>query len=232
MRESPPLKDLILTLESLVEKKPGPEARFRAEHALLALIKLRRRRIGRRSLAAELGLGEGSVRSLLRRLGSAGLVESSRSGWGLTRSGEEFVRQLEALLQGPVRVGAGDLTVSSRDAAILVRGGARGVTTGLGIRDAAFRAGADGATVLVLESGDVYFPDGVRCPDDLQRRAREISRILGAGDGDAIIIGTSEDQNLAELGAAAGALSLLRRLASPGPGREGVRQRHQGGPLP
>ncbi len=219
MSETSALADLFSTLEALVEQKPGPEARFRLMHVVLALIKLGERgRMGRRALASELGLGEGSVRSLLRRLEAAGLAESSRAGWGLTPAGEGLVRSLSRCLRGPLKVRAGDLTVGSRDAAVLVRGGARGVTTGLGIRDAAFRAGADGATVLVLGSDAVYFPDGVRCPGDLQERAGEIARTLEARPGDAIVIGTSGDQVLAELGAVAGALALLKKISK---GEEG-----------
>ncbi len=203
------------TLEALIEPKPGPEARFRLEHVLLALIKLgEKRRIGRRALASELGLGEGSVRSLLKRLEAGGFAESSRAGWGLTTGGEVLLKSLRRHLRGPLRVRAGGLTVSSRDAAVLVKGGARGVTTGLGIRDAAFRAGADGATVLIPKGDAVYFPGGVRCPGELQRRAREIARELEAKPGDAIIIGTSGDHVLAELGAVAGALALLKRVLS------------------
>ncbi len=214
MSETSALADLFSTLEALVEPKPGPEARFRLEHVVLALIKLGERgRIGRRALASELGLGEGSVRSLLKRLETAGLAESSRAGWGLTTAGEGLVRSIRRRLRGPLRVRAGDLTVSSRDAAVLIRGGARGVTTGLGIRDAAFRAGADGATVLVLGRDAVYFPDGVKCSGDLQGRAREIARALEARPGDAVVIGTSGDQVFAKLGAVAGALALLKRLS-------------------
>ncbi len=215
MKESPALADLLSAIDALIPRRIGPEAKFRIEHVVLALLKLHRAgRIGRRKLASELGLGEGSVRSLLKRLVSSGLAESSRAGWGLAPSGEELVESLKRFLVGPIRVRAGNLTVSSKDAAVLVRGGERGVTTGLGIRDAAFRAGADGATVLVLRPDAVYFPDGVKCPGDLQKKAREIAKSLKARTGDAIIIGTSKNYVLAELGAISGAINLLRRISS------------------
>ena len=81
---------------------------------------------------------------------------------------------------------------------------------GLGIeqRDAALIAGALGATTLICKGG------GLLIPGTSEKLDPEINRLiltrLSPGEGDAIIVGSSDDPYLAELGAKSAALELLR----------------------
>ena len=205
------LVSLIKLIKEVASTRAGPPARFLKEHALLALLTLSNSPLGRKSLAQRLGLGEGSVRSLLKKLEAKNLLTSTRAGCQITEEGGRFVKIAQSVLVGPMRVRAGDLTVGAKDAAVLVRGGGAFVDSGLGVRDSAFRAGADGATVLVVREDGVYFPDGIKCPGELQEIATNVAGLLNAREGDAVVIGTAQTYTLAEVGAIAGALWIVER---------------------
>lgn len=205
------LIELIKLINEVASTKTGPPTRFLREHTLLALLTLSDSPLGRKSLAQRLGLGEGSARSLLKRLEARNLLTSTRTGCHITEEGQRLVELIRSVLTGPVRVRAGALTVGAKDAAVLVRGGGAFVDSGLGVRDSAFRAGADGATVLVVRNDGVYFPDGIRCPGELQEIGASVAELLAARGGDAVVIGTAQTYTLAELGAVAGALWIIER---------------------
>ncbi|MGB9622939.1 MAG: hypothetical protein ACPL07_03740, partial [Candidatus Bathyarchaeia archaeon] len=55
--------------------------------------------IGRKMLSKELGLGEGTVRTLVKRLKDEGILESSRGGMFLTGLGEKLLGDLHKSLR-------------------------------------------------------------------------------------------------------------------------------------
>lgn len=191
------------------EKMPvaGPLPRFAKFHVRRALELLgEHKRIGRKKLAEELGLGEGSIRTLLSQLKRQGLIKSSRAGHELTAKGKrELGKPLEF-----VRLDAGPLTVGRVDVATVVRGAAKQVKLGIEQRDEAIKVGAEGATVLVFEGGRLRFPSDPGAEVN-ERVARELLSRLKPRASDVIIIGTASDEVTAERGARAAALSLVRK---------------------
>jgi len=198
-------REALSLLREALEERAGPPARYRLHHAILCLIVLSEGMVSRASLAKRLNLGEGSVRSLLRRLRRAGLVEVIRAGCRLTDRGRKVLAELREVLVGPIPVDAGRLTVGERDAAVVVRGAASLVGSGLDVRDAALTAGAVGATTLVVGEGGLSIPSVPEVEVSLSITAELRS-------GDAVVLGTGEDRISAELGAIAGALRLLSKL--------------------
>ncbi|MEM3402109.1 MAG: DUF4443 domain-containing protein [Candidatus Hadarchaeales archaeon] len=156
-------------------------------------------RIGRKHLAKELKIGEGSIRTILNRLEKEGLISSSRGGHVITLAGKKVLEK-----EVFVRVKAKGLTVGKANVATLVRGGAKKVKLGLEERDEAIKVGARGATVLVFRKGKLMVPGNV-CEIDPEA-ATEIISALHPADGDLIIIGTGDDFYSAEAGARAAAL--------------------------
>jgi len=161
-----------------------------------------RKGIGRKQLAKELGVGEGSMRTILDRLKKEGFVRSSRGGHSITMKGKrELGKSLEL-----VQIDAGDLTVGDVDVATIVRKAAVRVGRGIEQRDEAIKAGADGATVLIFKGGKLQFPDGF-----LEVRSEmndELVRAFKPREGDVVIIGSARDALRAEAGAKAAARSL------------------------
>ncbi len=158
--------------------------------------------IGRKQLAKRLGVGEGSMRTILNQLKKQSLITSSRGGHALTAKGR---RSLGKPLEF-VQIDAGDLTVGEVDVVTIVRGAAAKVKKGIEQRDEAIKAGADGATVLIFKAGKLQFPDGfARVEKGL---AESLIKTFTPREGDVIIIGTARDLAKAEGGAKAAAQSL------------------------
>ena len=181
----------------------GPLPRF-AESQVRGALELiaERKGVGRKQLAKELGVGEGSMRTILDRLKKQGFIAYSRGGHSITAKGR---RELGKALKF-VRIDAGDLTVGDIDVATTVRNAAAKVKRGIEQRDEAIKAGADGATVLIFKRGKLQFPDGFL---EVKQEVRDrLTRAFKPREGDVIIIGTARDVAKAEEGAKAAARTL------------------------
>jgi hypothetical protein len=163
--------------------------------------------VGRQQLSRNLRLGEGTIRTMVSRMKSQGLVDATRGGMSLTEYGREVLVEINQMISSS-EIPETSLTVGSNNHAVLVRGTSAKVGLGIEQRDAALIAGARGATTLICERG------GLLIPGTSEKLDTEISRLilsrLSPGEGDAIIIGSSGDPYLAELGAKSAALELLR----------------------
>jgi len=181
----------------------GPLPRFAEAHVRRSLeLIAKHKAIGRKRLAEELGVGEGSVRTILSQLKRQGLIRSSGGGHELTSKGRRELGRAGKF----VEVDAGDLTVGEVDIATLIKGAASKVKRGIEQRDEAIKAGAEGATVLIFRNGRLRFPDGFF--KIANETAERLMASLEPEDGDVIIIGTASDAVKAEAGARAAARTL------------------------
>ena len=187
---------------------PGRPPAYTEAHALMGLEAIGTGLgIGRQQLSRELGLGEGTIRTLVGRMKALGLVETSRGGMHLTGDGEAALEALGELFWG-CGLPALSITVGPINYAVLIGGAASKVKGGIEQRDAAIIAGASGATTLVLDDQGLRMP-GMEAP--LAESVRTlIMEELGPSPGDAIIIGSSDDPILAEMAAKSAALKLLQ----------------------
>lgn len=194
------------TLHALSGKTaPGRAPEFTPAHVIIALLVIKERSPGRKQLSADLRLGEGTVRNLLRRLAEEGLVSSTRRGVELTVEGERLLVELAKSIRGRP-VPRSHLTVGEANHAVLVAGGASKVRLGVEQRDHALISGASGATTLVYMNGGFKVP---ALPDAVEEPVAESIMGLGPRDGDAVVIGTADDAFSAMLGAYAAGLELL-----------------------
>lgn len=177
--------------------------RFAEVHVRMALELIAgQKALGRKRLAGELGIGEGSMRTILNRLKKCGLITSSRGGHSITEKGRRELGKAFKCAQ----IDAGDLTVGEVDVAIIVRNAAAKVKRGIEQRDEAIKAGAEGATVLVFRAGKLQFPDGFL--EVGKEISAELKKIFKPREGDVIVIGTARDATKAEAGARAAARRL------------------------
>jgi len=186
----------------------GPLPRFAEVHIRETLDLIEKYgRVGRKQLAEKLGVGEGSMRTILNMLKKQGFITSSRGGHALTARGKRFLgKPLEF-----VRVDAGDLTVGEVDVATIVRGASAKVKKGIEQRDEAIKAGAAGATVLIFKNGKLQFPDKFI---EVEKNVGEpLIKTLRPQEGDVIAIGTADDVVRAEAGARAAARTLTTTRA-------------------
>jgi len=201
------------TIENAASKiAPGRAPYFIEAHIVKALLVISSQGpVGRVNLAKALGLGEGSIRTLIRHLEKAELIKTSREGIVLTGAGKKLTSSVESMISEAVEVPQSTLTVGAFNMAILVRSAAGLVRAGLEQRDAAIKVGAQGATTLVFTNGRLTMPSA---SGDVFRNLPKMRDVLISQlkpeEGDTIVIGSADDRLTAEFGAIAAALETLK----------------------
>jgi len=137
-------------------KRYGPAPRFTSPDIVRLLWRLERR-TGRARLAASLGVGEGSTRTMLQGLSSRGLADSAPMGHKLTRKGFACLRRIKARAAGVKRVRPSELTLGLPALALRARGPGKALRP-VQMRDEAVKMGATGCTVLRFEGGRLVIP--------------------------------------------------------------------------
>ncbi|MCU0861517.1 MAG: DUF2111 domain-containing protein [Methanomassiliicoccales archaeon] len=159
--------------------------------------------VGRKALADILQIGEGSTRTILDKMIREGSVENTRRGAVLTERGRKRLDS-SGIITNPVDIDG--VTLGKHNCAVLVKGMADRVKLGCEQRDEAVRAGAVGATTLVVKEGKVVFPGDDSFPE--QEAVAPLKKMFDLDDGDAIIIGSAFSYEAAEKGAVTAALSV------------------------
>ena len=185
----------------------GPMFRFTDASVYWALYVLSDgKRMGRKRLSEEIGVGEGSMRRILNTLKEWEMILIKQTGITITRNGLEFLEKT------PIRVielNAGSLVLGEYTQAILVKGVAEKVGNGLKQRDAGIRAGSLGCTTLVIRDGKVFLPPDWSIDENNPELAAGIHANSMVADGDAIIIGGADDRNTAINAALTAAFELI-----------------------
>lgn len=189
---------------------PGRRPSYISAHVLKALELIGDGGVGRQRLARELELGEGTTRTLVRRLRGEGLLEVTRGGMALTAAGAKLLSELKGRMAS-TEAPETETTVGPRNYAVLVRGAASRVRSGVEQRDAALMAGAKGATTLLYDGARFQMP-GMGAALDPPFTGFLTERLKPEA-GDVVIIGTADSLAAAEIGAKAAALELLGELA-------------------
>ena len=76
------------------EARFGPKRRFNQYHIWKALYSLSRRKLGRKRLAEIVGIGEGSVRSIVSILLQDNLISIRQSGMFITPQGKKHLEEV------------------------------------------------------------------------------------------------------------------------------------------
>ncbi len=192
---------------------PGPSISFSLVDGVRAILELGVDGIGRERLAKNLGIGNGAVRTLIKRLDRMDLIERGKGGCRLTKKGQGVFRALNARIKIG-EINGGPLSTDRFTETILIRGGAVAVKIGLEQRDAAIREGATGATTLIYKSGKFVIPGGSRdCEQDFPNFLWDKLRYgLKPLDGDLIIICSGSSKQIASKGAFSIAWTAIRRI--------------------
>lgn len=197
----------------LAEKhEPGPSPGFSRAHALLAFITIGASgTIGRQTLAQNSGLGEGSVRTVLKKFRQEGYVDVDTLGCHLTDSGRDVYQTILRRVTPLVSLHDSQLTVGGSQIAVLARSSAVSVASGIEQRDAAIRVGATGATTYIIKGRRFAIPGGSSdCEKDFPSESwARLKEKLAPVNGDAIIVCGARDETTAKVGAISAALTLI-----------------------
>jgi len=156
-----------------------------------------------------LGLGEGSIRTMLRRLKEKGMINITREGVRLSDSGLVFFSKLKTIFPTFKEGSFGSLSLGKFSVIVRVDKGKEKVSHGIEQRDESIRYGAKGAITLVYENGHFMIPGGEDCEALYPQETWEKIRMsTGPKSGDIIIICGAESIQRAYLGCFAAALTL------------------------
>ena len=156
-----------------------------------------------------LGLGEGSIRTMLRRLKEKGMINITREGVRLSDSGLVFFSKLKTIFPTFKEGSFGSLSLGKFSVIVRVDKGKEKVSHGIEQRDESIRYGAKGAITLVYENGHFMIPGGEDCEALYPQETWEKIRMsTGPKSGDIIIICSAESIQRAYLGCFAAALTL------------------------
>ncbi|MFC2162795.1 DUF4443 domain-containing protein [Candidatus Altiarchaeota archaeon] len=180
----------------------GADPSFTEVHLVRTLFLLGRKRQGRKKLVKLLGVGEGSVRTIIKRLSGDGLISSSMRGHELTGAGQERLKGLLNRFSGPVGVETD--VVDGSKALLVVYGAAGRLGSGVNERDTAVKAGATGALVMYYSGGELVFPSTGGELDAF----KDSLQVPEADEGDVIVLSFACDLQRACDGAVAIALRL------------------------
>ncbi len=189
----------------------GPRAVFTQADVLKAVLAIGESgSVGRGKLGTVTGLGQGEVRTLIKRLKDNQLIVIEADGCRLSAKGQKDYADLSSLLpwSGPVK--AKTLALGEHCWAVLIKRAAKGVRYGIEQRDAAIKAGADGAFTSVFRSGKFTIPgEGTDCEKDGPSEPWITVRKAQPHDGDVIVVTGSRSDSDSENGALAAVLTLV-----------------------
>lgn len=189
------------------EPQFGPMFRFNDANVYWALHVLSDgKRVGRKRLAEEIGVGEGSMRRIIDTLKEWEFIQIKQTGITITRAGLSFLEQLPMRV---VDIDAGDAVVGQYQQAILVSGCADKVVNGMEQRDAGIKVGAEGCTTLVIRDGKLMVPPDWNMDEEKPELAYKIRKESGITQSDALIIGGADTKAAAVEAAVSAALQMF-----------------------
>ncbi len=162
--------------------KRGAYPEFEVEDIVAAMFLLRKP-TGRKSLADALGLGEGSVRTMLRKMNALKIITSTQRGHVLSVKGKRILESMSDLFSEAVPVG----TVEGFPA-VSLRISKPPVFKSVELRDEAIRYSARGAIILEARNGTLVFPEDGRPLSQTLPELYENLKELKFKDGDLVIV--------------------------------------------
>lgn len=185
----------------------GPMFRFTDANVYWALYILRDgKRMGRKRLAEEIGVGEGSMRRILETLREWEMVSIKQTGITITRSGLGFLAELPLMV---INVDLGDSVVGSFNQAVVVYGVADKIENGMQQRDAGIRAGALGCTTVLIRNGALMIPPDWNMDVERPEVAKNIREASKMTEKDVIIVGSGTEKSVAVKAALTAAFELF-----------------------
>ena len=185
----------------------GPMFRFTDANVYWALYVLSDgKRMGRKRLSEEIGVGEGSMRRILETLRQWEMINIKQTGITITRSGLGFLSEIPIKV---VDVDLKDSVVGDYNQAVIVYGVGKKIQNGMQQRDAGVRVGAIGCSTLVVRDGVLMMPPDWNMDKECPETAAKIREVTNITEDDVIIVGSANDQHTAVVAALTAAFELF-----------------------
>jgi hypothetical protein len=174
---------------------PSRVISFNMVHVFKALQLVKSRgHISRDFLSKELGLGEGSIRTLMRHLQMNNMIKATNAGTTMTQKGEALLLELLSSIPTEMKLPKCSIALGKFNYVVLLKQHSHAIKSGVEQRDAAIKIGAKGATTLLFKQNKFVMPSNTNY-DSLQKEpkiSKLLIRTLNPEEGDAIIIGSDD----------------------------------------
>lgn len=206
-------KDEFIRLSEPADGRVAPA--FKPHQATVALLMIGREQpLGRYELCDKMSIGEGSARTLLKRLTEADYIEpEGKQGQKLTSGGQRLFNEIVRDVPIGLMLDVNPLVMYEYAYANLVKNKSSVVTDGVRQRDEAIIQGGygkAGATTLIQRDIRIVMP-----PDDFhillayEAETLLIIESLRPENNDVVIIGSADDSNLAREVSMAAVMTLF-----------------------
>ena len=169
--------------------------------------------VGRELLCKELGLGEGSIKTLIKHLKMNNLVKTSNHGTTMTERGRAIFSELVESIPAETPLPKCSVALGKFNHAVLIKQLGYAIKSGIEQRDAAIKIGGTGATTLLFLEDKFVMPTTGRIQDSFRKDPATRELLLDGlkpEQGDVIIVGSSDaDRRTAELAAKNAALFTI-----------------------
>jgi hypothetical protein len=188
----------------------GAEPSFSKVHLVRTLLLIWKHPTGRKSLAKILGVGEGSGRTILKRLTRLGMIKSSKLGHEPTSRGRKKVEFYLERFSMPREFHSQEeiFPAETAKSILTVYNSSDKIGTGIEQRDIALSSGAMGAIILPFKN-ELRFPTRDINLNNFPETRLELEK-LDLKDNDLVIIAFANTYAKAENGAVAVALELIK----------------------
>ena len=157
----------------------------------------------RQHLAKELGIGEGTIRTILDILKSEGLLDSTKKGHFLSTKGIKLQAEIFKKISAPKILEIDGIYPGYKKIGVQIKNSKK-LAELYRLRDIAVKNGAEGAIILKFENR-LYIPES---QDDDNNKYEEIEKKFNFENGDVLVIGFSGNNKNAETGALSIAVEL------------------------
>ena len=203
-------------LEDVLEKwrrgQTGPLPHLTSLQLLQALILIHEKApVGRRILAQELEISDGTVRGLLERLAEKRIIQVNKSGAVLTNQGTSRLRKhlTELNITKMEFLDACELVPGKSATAIQLTGKYTTGMTGVPQRDEAVRSGAQGSITIGFRGGRLVLPPDNREASEISAKEdKRLREIFALSENDLIVIGFATNKPRSLSGALAAVLTI------------------------
>ena len=203
---------MVNTLKSISSRyAPSRILSFNPAHVFKTLQLLKRDgHVSRLLLINELGLGEGSIKTLIKHLKMEKLIVTTQKGTAMTEWGEKIFEEMSQYICSETQVPESSISIAKYNHAILLRNMKFAIKQGVEQRDAAIKMGAKGATTLLFNNGKFLIP-GSRFNALKAEKAIEklLKDNLKPEENDIIVIGSDDNEYITELASKSAALQTL-----------------------
>ena len=169
--------------------------------------------VSRDQLCRELGLGEGSIKTLIKHLKMSNLIKTSNRGTTMTERGQAIFSELIASMPAERQLPRCSVALGKFNHAVLIKELSYAVKSGIEQRDAAIKVGGIGATTLLFVDNRFVMPAAGRLQDSLKKDPDTRTLLiegLKPEQGDVVIVGSADtDRRTAELAAKNAALFTI-----------------------